>query len=331
MVQSEAALAEEFLKLKSARSDVLIFTWDRKVDRPGFLYQPNTFWPHGRQILLEAGRELKHKYKYYVMMDDDVEFIKGSLIGFEDAVLQKEPDFCQPAYVSNKYIAKYVKITPFRYSAFAYFDCAFICFKRELFFDDKIYYLRENLLNKYYYKSLIIPVLFWMRLLEWFSHLKLMVFNDFHICNTKHSNAYHYVNFDYTKLEKLARKKYSNFSSKYLKLIPIIQVIRITNQDLVIVAVRWNEILSKICIKAGSQYDMTLSKSDIQKMLYRSKILWKAKKYKLLRKFAMFQAKQFLLNYRGIAIRYLTRYAIISGLWRDLKLNLRLWREERHN
>ena len=328
MVQSEAALAEKFLKLNTPRSDVLIFTWDRKINRPGFLHQPNTYWGQGRQILLEAGRELKHKYKYYVMMDNDVEFIKGSLKDFEDAVLQKEPDFCQPAYVSSPYIAKYVKITPFRYSAFFHFDSAFICLKRELFFHENIYYLRGNLLKEMYLKSHHPSTLFWIRLFEWFSHLKLMVFNDMHVINTKHVKAYDYSNFVYTKIFKLARKECPNFTNKYLKSMPIIIDYRIST-EFSRSASQWNKIIAKLCAKADAQYDMTLSKSDIQKTLYRSKILWKAEKYKLLRKYVMFKTKYFLLTYCHIFVLLVILYAVIGSLWRDLKLNLRLWHERR--
>ena len=328
MVQSEAALAEEHLKLNTARSDVLVFTWDRKIDRPGFLYQPNTQWGHGRQILLEAGRKLKHKYKYYVMMDDDVEFNKGNYKAFEDAVLQKKPDLCQPVYLSSPYVAEYARITPFRYSAFFHFDSAFMCFKRELFYDEKIYYLRGNFLDESHLRSFTASTLFWIRLFEWFSHLKLMVFNDFHLINTKHLKVYDTSNFVYIKIFKLAEKECPNFTNRYIKNIPVINANIITTVDFPKATFHWKRVIDRIAFKAKLPHDSSQYKASIRGEISRVRVLWKTKRYKLLRKYIMFRLRKGFLSSR-IVVRLVMLYAKIGGLWRDLKLNLRLWREGR--
>ena len=57
LVQARARLAEKHLSLVSDRADVLIYTFDKKIDKPNFLYKSNTSWAEGRNLLVEAARK----------------------------------------------------------------------------------------------------------------------------------------------------------------------------------------------------------------------------------------------------------------------------------
>ena len=85
LVQARAELAEKHLALKSPNADVLIYTFDKKIDKPGFLYKPNTFWYEGRNILIEAAKKMPQKYSYYIMH------------------LNIKPDLCQPLFKDNSF------------------------------------------------------------------------------------------------------------------------------------------------------------------------------------------------------------------------------------
>ena len=177
-------MAEKHLSLASDRADVLIYTFDKKIDKPNFLYKSNTSWPEGRNILVEAARKSNKKYKYYILLDDDIAFTKGSFKEFEDEVLNVSPDLCVPVYRSKRSIRYLAKFSPFRYSTFVDWDCCFVCVTRGLFFSNKLfpYALEVNGVpcKQNFYSSWK----FWFEVFENYSAHKLLVLNKVHIRNT---------------------------------------------------------------------------------------------------------------------------------------------------
>ena len=139
LVQARANLAEKHLSLASDRADVLIYTFDKKINKPNFLYKSKTSWAEGRNILIEAARKSNRRYKYYIMLDDDIVFTKGSFKEFEDEVISVNPDLSVPVYRDKRAIRYLSNYSPFRYSTLVDWDCCFVCIQKELFLGNKLF------------------------------------------------------------------------------------------------------------------------------------------------------------------------------------------------
>ena len=183
LVQARARLAEKHLSLASDRADVLIYTFDKKIDKPNFLYKSNTTTYEGKNILFEAARKLNKSHKYYVLLEDDIVFTKGSFKEFEDEVIRINPDLCIPVYREKRAIRYLSNLSPFRYSVLVDWDCCFVCMTKELFFSNKFlpYSLEVNGISckRNYYPSWR----FWFGVFENYSDRKLLVANRIHIKN----------------------------------------------------------------------------------------------------------------------------------------------------
>ena len=323
LVQARAELAEKHLELKSPRADVLIYTFDRKIDKPGFFYKPNTYWHQGRNILIEAAKKIPHRYDYYVLMDDDIKFRKGNWREFEEDVLKVKPDLCQPLYYSSGVIRKYSRITPFRYSEFLHFDSAFKCMSRELFFDKNLLpYETRCLDNESLGTSFQYSGWFWIKLFEYYSHKKILMLNSFEIINQRHDANYDSFH-GYKVLFRLGKFRDPNFSNKFYKQMPITKFYSYLEID-----VPKN---LRRCIRVVEAKGLGLPpqersyKADKKVILQLCKKLWAKKSYKYLLSFTTYLCYYVWVVKIPIYRHYIWSDAIINGLWRDLKLNLRAW------
>ena len=184
LVQASSKHVDAHLALESKRADVLIHTFDAKVNKPNCLYKKNTSWAVGRNLLVEAAQQKKKRYRYYVLLDQDIIFKKGSFAEFEDEVLKVKPDFCMPSYMNKRATRLLSRRTPFRYSSFIDFDNCFNCMTEELFFGGKLfpYHLEVNGVScekDYYhnYRS-------FFDLFENYPKHKLLVLNRIHVRNS---------------------------------------------------------------------------------------------------------------------------------------------------
>ncbi len=175
LVQSRYEDAEKHLPLKSPDADVLIYTFDKPVNRDGFIYKPNTSWAEGRNILIEAAKKIKYQYKYYIFLDDDIAFVKGSFKEFESEVLKLSPDFCTPFYCKPHTLKaqKIQRRSLFSYTDFKHFDSCFICMTKELFFDSEFMNYDISIENiPIYHRSHASCIGFWSNLFTNYQDIK---------------------------------------------------------------------------------------------------------------------------------------------------------------
>ena len=79
----------EYLHLRERPgADAVFLTYDR--EREGCIFFPNSTWMQGRNRMLAEARKLGD-YRYFIFMDDDVEFVRGSYDEFESLLLQLRP------------------------------------------------------------------------------------------------------------------------------------------------------------------------------------------------------------------------------------------------
>lgn len=117
LVQAKSCLPKHlasFIELgSSSKRDVIVLSWgqqclDSSTNSRGvdYVYEKNTTWSSGRNILYHLATENRHgKYRYYIFMDEDIEFsftpftahdtyskgAKNALEAFENFLLSYEP------------------------------------------------------------------------------------------------------------------------------------------------------------------------------------------------------------------------------------------------
>ncbi len=221
LIQARSTSALKHLSLQSERSDVLIYTFDKKIDHPNFIYKPNTWWHEGRNILIEVAKKLPVRYEYYILLDDDIEFKKGSFEEYENLVLKVNPHISMPAYPKKSRIKRHHKLTPFRYSDFVDYDCLYVCLARELFCDCRLlpYYTGYDEL-KDFYKSFYSAELFWGNIFEHHLDKRRVVFNEIVIDDTSANYSYN-PNYHYSKLLKKLKKDNKDFSNNIASVMPL--------------------------------------------------------------------------------------------------------------
>ena len=192
LVQSRIRLLENHTILESDNSDYLCATFEKKVDQENFIYVPNTIWTEGRNALYEEALKRKDQYEYFVFLDDDIVFQRGSFRVFETEVSHIQADFAMPICIHSGGLSKHYRHNPFQYSIIAILDQMFICLSRELFCSPKLLPFDMNYVDR--------PDLgggcvapsntFFMKLFEHFSDRKLLVTNNVIVKNIVHDARY---------------------------------------------------------------------------------------------------------------------------------------------
>ena len=93
--------AEEVPKLSALinteTADLITLTFDAELKDSYFL--PNSTWLEGRNLLLNKAKNKTVKYKYYIFLDDDIVFEKGSFEEFEKQLEKYQPAIAHPFYM----------------------------------------------------------------------------------------------------------------------------------------------------------------------------------------------------------------------------------------
>ncbi len=222
---------EKYQSLESESSDVMYLTFEEKVDKPNYLYAPNTCWARGRDCLIEAAKKLDRRYEYYILIDDDVGFVgENGFRKFEEEVLEAKPDFAIPIYLSNYIVERYAELIKpliqrniFRYSRIVLFDSMFICLSRKFLFDEAIFpYHTEYFTSKDFENSYADTSFFWLNLFEYHSHRKLYVINKVKIINKQHISVYN-KSYTYQKFKDRIKETHSNYKFIMEKEVPAIR------------------------------------------------------------------------------------------------------------
>ena len=86
----------EYLHLRERPgADAVFLTYDR--EREGCIFFPNSTFMQGRNRMLAEARKLGD-YRYFIFMDDDVEFVRGGYGEFESLLLQLRPAIGVPVF-----------------------------------------------------------------------------------------------------------------------------------------------------------------------------------------------------------------------------------------
>jgi hypothetical protein len=97
LVQSSADRLPPYRSLADRpASDALFLTWDKPVE--GAVFQECCSWGEGRNRLFQLAHE-RPGYLYYIFIDDDIVFVKGSYARFEELLLQHRPAFACPVFI----------------------------------------------------------------------------------------------------------------------------------------------------------------------------------------------------------------------------------------
>ncbi|MCH9665798.1 MAG: hypothetical protein K0U41_08145 [Gammaproteobacteria bacterium] len=332
LVQSRASVAEKHLSLETPRSDVLIYTFDRQIERPGFLFRANTTWAEGRNILIEAARKLQHSYKYYVLLDDDIKFIKGTYAQFEEEVLKVKPGLATSVYYSHHNSRMYSKITPFPYSEIIQIDCCFVCLSRDLFFgrgaknglDKALLPYETGFYNKHKPDTSIhSSVWFWASLFEYYSHKKLLVINKCQYINEQHIANYD-RSFFFDKLFHSMKSKDPQFSNRLsiqsieFKLRSMEGRARIKHPQIIKIIER------RILKLPPKQRSSNPHYNKQSRNLFLIKQLVAQRQYSYIFKLRKARIYYNWINKYTFYRRYSRVCSYTIALWRDLKLNLRI-------
>ncbi|WP_340106370.1 hypothetical protein [Rhodohalobacter sp. 8-1] len=78
-------------------ADVLLSTYNKPGK--GAYFFPDSTWAEGRNQLLEKALELNEEYEYYIFLDDDISFHKGSYERFEDSLNELNPAVAVPVFI----------------------------------------------------------------------------------------------------------------------------------------------------------------------------------------------------------------------------------------
>ena len=96
LMQGTSDRIGEYLHLRERPgADAVFLTYDR--EREGCLFFPNSTFMQGRNRMLAEARKLGD-YRYFIFMDDDVEFVRGGYDEFESLLLQLRPAIGVPVF-----------------------------------------------------------------------------------------------------------------------------------------------------------------------------------------------------------------------------------------
>ena len=115
LVQGTRANILKFAHLQTKSSDLITLTYDHDIDESEVKWLSNIFYPkstfaEGRNRQLEVATQIGGNYLYYIFLDDDVSFKKGTYADFEKLLLEHEPavgvPLCDIVKNSDHYIKK---------------------------------------------------------------------------------------------------------------------------------------------------------------------------------------------------------------------------------
>jgi hypothetical protein len=115
LVQGSRSNILKFTHLQNKSSDLITLTYDQDIDESEVTWLSNIFYPQstfaeGRNKQLEVATQIGVNYLYYIFLDDDVSFKKGTYADFEKLLLKHEPavgvPLCDIVKNSDHYIKK---------------------------------------------------------------------------------------------------------------------------------------------------------------------------------------------------------------------------------
>lgn len=115
LIQGRKKNVLKYSFLQNDHSDLITLTFDEAIEEKELqsiknVFFPSSTWAEGRNKQLALAKKIETKYLYYIFIDDDVEFMKGSFCVFEQKLLYNKPAIGVPLLTiiknSNKYNKK---------------------------------------------------------------------------------------------------------------------------------------------------------------------------------------------------------------------------------
>ncbi len=110
LIQGRKENVLKYSYLQNENADLIALTFDLEIlenelNSISTIFLPNSTWAEGRNKQLEDAKKLDSKYLYYIFIDDDVEFIKGTFSDFEQQLLKNKPAIGVPllTIIKNTY------------------------------------------------------------------------------------------------------------------------------------------------------------------------------------------------------------------------------------
>ena len=139
LVQGRSDLVKDYFHLQDRDSaDAIFLTYDEKID--GAIYFPDSTWSEGRNKLLEAAGK-KGEYLYYIICDDDIEFVKGSWDEFERLLILYNPAVGFPVVPATRKL----RIWFLKFQLYDWPDQQMIAYHNDLISDQLILPYQDNL------------------------------------------------------------------------------------------------------------------------------------------------------------------------------------------
>ena len=323
LVQSRSKFAMKHLNLESEIADVLIYTFDKEIKGSNFIYKPNTSWGEGRDILIAAAKKMPYKYEFYTLLDDDVQFIKGSFREFEYEVIKIRPHVSMPLYSSSEVLRFFAKTIPFNYSSLIIPDCCFVCLAAELFFDERLLPYRNGLLTSSDFSHLPLwsSFFFWTNLCEYFWDKQIIVIQKYSYINSVHDSDYQTVRREFPKLFQILEKDNPSFKRRIMKMLPLYMYIYLIRDPM-----SRRHSRRKYLIKA---FNLRQSQVRIKKvkvvMKYLFELFTKGQVIPNRRIDIMLFREIYYYKLMGHKMWWLWCYIYIKYLWRNINLNLKMY------
>ena len=297
LLQSRIKCLEDHKILESDNSDYIVATFEKKIDRKNFIYVPNTIWTEGRNALYEEAMKRKDQYEYFVFLDDDMVFERGSFRVFEKEVLHIQADCAVPPIMCHPFHKMYDRYNPFQYSNISFIDQIMVCLSRELFCSPKLLPYDMDYVGKHHLGGGVIAPsdTFFMKLYEHFGDRLCVMTNNVVVTNNYHDTEHDLplntleekINwYYYPALKKHHALKYPGYRDHIRKKVP--GMIYRQHEDTLI------HLLEKLRLRTSSKLGITI-------ILYKTSYIYLA---------------------------LLERYIFIISFIRDFKLNFRLRKDQ---
>ncbi|WP_136465402.1 hypothetical protein [Flagellimonas onchidii] len=134
LVQCKGDNVEPYPELQGQHHRKIVFlSW--KLKNEHMIYFPNSTWTAGRNRLLLEARVQQERYDYYIFLDDDILFNKGSFDEFEQLLLKESPAVATPLLIGYPFSRQSADSI----QAVFMFDACMNAFHHSIIFDDAVF------------------------------------------------------------------------------------------------------------------------------------------------------------------------------------------------
>jgi hypothetical protein len=189
LIQGSSINVIKYTNLNNTNSDVIVLTYDKELTQNEFpsiinIFLPKSTWAEGRNTQLDYAKKMTIKYEYYIFLDDDIEFIKGSFKDFQNKLLEFKPAIGIPLLDVIKNSYRYIHGIDIQHPIS--FDQAIQAFHKNVIDDGIVLpYVTDFDEISWWYSCEINTYLSFSKYIG-----KIMQFNDLHVENKGHNWDY---------------------------------------------------------------------------------------------------------------------------------------------